>query len=179
LDFKIEIEKDIFLTNFKKTDDFSEFDCGDKDINEFLKEDSIRHIVEDLARIYVVKDNNNKILAFASLSTSILEVGDSPDTKEDKGYNLLPAILLGRLGVDKKFLTKRYGIKLIDFCVGLAVGLKEYIGVRYIILDAYPDKVKYYRKNGFVTETKNEDIKKCIKKQRRGGKQCIPMYFRL
>ncbi len=178
--FNIEIEKEIFLTDFDKTDDFSSFDCGDKDINEFLKDDSIRHVEEDLARIYVVKDTDNKVMAFASLSTSILKIGDSPDIREDKGYGLLPAILLGRLGVDKKFLTKRYGIKLIDFCVALATNLKEYVGVRYIVLDAYPDKVDYYRKNGFETEVKETKIKE-NKRLQKGGKKCrnIPMYFRL
>jgi len=57
-DVILEVCNGIVIAKLAPMDDFSSFDCGDKDINEFLKDDALDHIEKDLAVVYVIKDEN-------------------------------------------------------------------------------------------------------------------------
>jgi hypothetical protein len=105
---------------------------------------------------------------------------------EDAPYPQVPALLLGRLGVDKDARcdddgNKNYhGYTLIDACIRMASALKKIVGCRYIRVDAYPDMVDYYRKKGFETEVPDKEIQENVEKKMRGeDHRNILMYFRL
>lgn len=178
----LEVKKGVVITRLSPLNDFSSFDCGDTDINEFLKDDALPHIEKDLAVVYIIKDENNKVLAYSTLSMSTIKLkhrGDVP-------YPQVPAILLGRLGVNKESKfdddgnKNYYGYELIDFCTLTAFNLKNEVGCCYLIVDSYPDMVEYYTKKGFETEKSEKDIRKNKEKKERERKfRNIPMYFKL
>ena len=63
-----------------------------------------------------------------------------------------PALLLGRMGLDKLFKKKGIGQDLIDHTVNLALELKEKIGCKFVILEV--DKIRsnlirFYEDYGF------------------------------
>jgi len=59
-----EVKPGIFFSRLKRDDDSSDFDCGHKDTNEFLKDDAIEYQNESLATTYVLKDDSNKVIGF-------------------------------------------------------------------------------------------------------------------
>ena len=56
---------DLNFDSLKETHDLSVFDCGDSDINEFLKIDAINYQKEQMANTYVFH-LENKVIAFSN-----------------------------------------------------------------------------------------------------------------
>jgi GNAT superfamily N-acetyltransferase len=54
--------------------------------------------------------------------------------------------------VHNSFQRRGIGGELLKYTVGLAIRLNEELGIgcRFITVDAYPDSVPWYEKNGFV-----------------------------
>ena len=94
---------------FKEIDEniiIDKFDCGNEDINYFLKNLALNNQERKLSRAYafVLKDSK-EIIAFFTLSASQLNTGDARIFGLDK----LPIVLLGRLGVDINYKGKNFG----------------------------------------------------------------------
>lgn len=77
-------------------------------------------------------------------------------------YHSLPALKVGRLCVDDRFLRRGIGTLMLAFAVKVAHHIfNEYAGCRFIVLDAKrnskSDLVHFYKKLGFLAlkERKN------------------------
>ncbi len=146
---KIRIEKlsedNINLTN--------SFDCGDDDLNEFLKDDALNYMKEKIAVTYLCF-YENKLAGYYSLSNDAIEIKGKAKKileKLKKRQRTYPAVKIGRLGIDRRFVRKGVGTKIIDVVVGVAMVHSKEVGCRYISVDAYnqPDVIAFYQKNGF------------------------------
>lgn len=81
-------------------------------------------------------------------------IAEIPRSKQMRSY---PAVLIGRLGVNKDFrnLTgeeKSVGDQLMDFIKSWFIDKGNKTGCRFIVVDAYNTvaPLKYYRRNGFT-----------------------------
>jgi GNAT superfamily N-acetyltransferase len=71
----------------------------------------------------------------------------------------VPAILIGRLAVDKKFKGQGYGAKTLAEALQKAKSVSREIGIKLIIVDALNEGAKnFYKKFGF-DEFDNEPMK--------------------
>ena len=81
-------EKKISLENFSfeplsKEINLESFDCGDPDINEFLRKDSLVYQAERISSTYVFLERNDRsIVAFFSISNNCLK-----DERETQNFN--------------------------------------------------------------------------------------------
>ncbi|MBI5159516.1 hypothetical protein HY992_05335 [Candidatus Micrarchaeota archaeon] len=76
-----------------------------------------------------------------------------------KHYPQYPAIKLARFGRDKKYEKQGVGKNvIIPWVVGYMKSL-EHVAIRFITVDAYPNRVKYYEDLGFVPN-QHEDYKR-------------------
>jgi len=81
------------------------------------------------------------------LLNSSLSIADLGEDEEVRGVRVpYPALLLGRLAVDKRLRGKGIGASLCRFAVGLAVEVSNTIGCRYVALHTLPDRVSFYTK---------------------------------
>jgi hypothetical protein len=141
----------------------SDFNCGDQDLNEFLKVDSFNYKEKKLANTTLVI-YQEKVIGFFSLCTDAIKL--DPDEKEE--YNIknkpiseYPSVKIARLGVDINFQKKGVGSILIKLAIGLIRDrLNEHIGCRFITVDAYPDKISFYEKYNFVRNQHQKYTKK-------------------
>jgi predicted N-acetyltransferase YhbS len=62
----------------------------------------------------------------------------------------LPLVLLARLAVDRRFAGKGLGHALISEAFRITLRVANEVGCRYIITDAYPHRIEWYAKYGFV-----------------------------
>ena len=62
----------------------------------------------------------------------------------------LPLILLARLAVDKRFSGRGLGHAMIAEALKITLRVADEVGCRCIITDAYPDKVGWYARYGFL-----------------------------
>jgi GNAT superfamily N-acetyltransferase len=148
-----------------------DFDCGNKDLNEFLIEDAKDHIKELMATTYLF-EYKNETVAFFSLSNDRLchedKIASNSGLKkvknllpEQKRYKSLPAVKIGRLGVHKNYKGMGIGTQMLLFLkYWFTHGNKT--GCRFLTIDAYNENhiVLFYKKNGFeVLSAKDEKEK--------------------
>jgi hypothetical protein len=154
------------------------FDCGDSDLNDFFKNDVINYTGQLLGKSYCFTLDENPltiICAFTvsndSIKTTFLPnsrkkkvTKEIPRQKQMKSY---PAVLIGRLGVNKNFRKieneqKRLGEQLMDFIKAWFVDKNNKTGCRFIVVDSYNKErpLKYYTKNGFVELFSTEEQEK-------------------
>jgi len=138
------------------------FDCAHKDLNEFFEKDAINYSAELLGKTYCFtldKDPQLIVAAFTvsndSIKTTHLTSGPKtrvtkniPRVKTMRSY---PAVLIGRLGVNKQISRKGIGCEVMDFIKAWFIDGKNKTGCRYVVVDAYNEKmpIDFYTKNGF------------------------------
>ncbi len=141
-----------------KYHDVSNFDCEDSDINEFLKKDALGYQENKVATttIFIHKD---EIIGFFSAAADSLKLRLSEKEEsrlEHKPIHEFPAIKIARLGRDKKYGKQLVGSNILKWAIGYIVNCSEMVAVRFVTVDAYPDKVAWYEKFRFK---RNDDSK--------------------
>ena len=141
------------------------FDCGDADLNEFLKIDSFVYQEKKLASTVLVVEKE-MVVGFFSLSCDAIKLMN--DEKEDcwipskKPVKEYPAVKIARLAVDKNRQSKHLGTHCVQIAIGLIRDrLSEFIGCRFITVDSYHERVDWYSRFKFVinehSKYKNKD----------------------
>jgi GNAT superfamily N-acetyltransferase len=153
------------------------FDCGHDDLNEFFAKDAINYSDQLLGKTYCFTlDKEPKVIVAAftvsndSIKTTHLTSGPKarvqkkiPRVKTLRSY---PAVLIGRLGVNKFFSGKGLGGEVMDFIKAWFIDGQNKTGCRYIVVDAYNEvkPIGFYKKNGlellFSTEEQERDYLK-------------------
>jgi len=137
------------------------FDCDDEEINDFFLNDAILHKKELLAESYVYEYKGSP-LALLSIQNDSVHFADH-EAKERKKfgkklflhfrkrYNSIPAVKLGRIGVQKGYKKNGVGSNLLTYCKKLFI-TDNRTGCRIITVDAYnkDEIIRFYKKNGFV-----------------------------
>lgn len=128
--------------------DLSNFDCGHRDITEFLLEDS-RDQMEHNMNVTHLCMYNSTVAAYFTLCADSIKVKKLEDEHKEEldrldiQYKYLPALKLCRLGVDEKFQGNRIGPNLVETVIQNAMRLSEKIGLRFVSVDAYYHSSKW------------------------------------
>ena len=88
-------------------DQLKDFDCGNDDLNVYLKCFAYQNDKNGIGKTFVLFDNN-QLVGFMTLCSASINFEEAP-----RGLNLpkypIPAIKIARLAVDKRFQGKGYG----------------------------------------------------------------------
>lgn len=139
---------------FLETRKVQTFDCGEKDLNDFLNTEEVtRYETEGLGRTYLVYYQGNLVayftVSFDSLRTEYLETVKSFSKLGEMHLEALPAVKIGRLAVDRNYHNMGIGRLLTKYIAGMALELGGRMGVRLLILQAKPGSISFYEKFGF------------------------------
>jgi GNAT superfamily N-acetyltransferase len=144
----------VTIRRLEESDEVEGFDCGDEPLNNYLK----RHAWTNQEKVsigvtYVAVDESapRTVLGYFTLATSSVPRERFPK-KFVRGlppYDL-PLILLARLAVDIRFSGRGLGHAMIAEVLRITLRVADEVGCRCIITDAYPDKVGWYARYGFV-----------------------------
>jgi GNAT superfamily N-acetyltransferase len=144
----------VTIRRLEEFDEVTNFDCVDEPLNNYLK----RHAWTNQQKVsigvtYVAIDESalRVVLGYFTLATSSIACERFPK-KFVRGlppYDL-PLILLARLAVDKRFSGRGLGNALISESLKITLRVADEVGCRCILTDAYPDKVGWYARYGFV-----------------------------
>jgi GNAT superfamily N-acetyltransferase len=133
--------------------DRSLFDCGNSSLNQYLLQHAGQDSRRRLAAVYVLLDGQeSRIAGYCTLSASIIELTDLPENEVRKlpRYPWLPACLLGRLAIDRKFQGQGLGGLLLLEALELVVELSARIGILTVTVEAIDDDaVAFYQHYGF------------------------------
>ncbi|MEO7032939.1 MAG: GNAT family N-acetyltransferase [Polyangiaceae bacterium] len=144
----------IRLGTFDAAGDWSGFDSGDQDLNEFIRDDAVRLIARDVSRVYVAYEDERPAGYIALLAdTVILKTGERKhlDLKH-RDSKAVPAVKVGRLAIDRETRTRIRGAgqTLMWLAFHHASLVRSRLGCRLLTVDAYKDSVSFYAQLGFV-----------------------------
>lgn len=142
------------MQQLTKDHDRNSFDCGNIDLNNFLRKSARQAAEKNLSRTFVLTDGeSNTIYGFVSITPCFVNVDDVPE-KQRKKYppqHGLPAIRLARLAVDLKYRDKGYGELLLTEAMSITARIADSAGGIGLFVDAKDDQARaFYEKYGFV-----------------------------
>ena len=140
------------------TDDLKplSFDCGDKDLNEFLLSDAMAYQKGLIAVTYLVRINDETV-GYFSLTNDKISVKESSKSvwrriksnfHHSKHRGDYPAVKIGRLAVGQKYQGYDIGTKLLDF-IKYSFIHRNRTGCAFITVDALRTALPFYAKNNF------------------------------
>lgn len=146
-------------------DQVATFNCGDDDLNDFLRSDASKYQQENLSQTNLAV-LDEELVGYITLLTDSIVLKTNEKRKllgllrsDHASIVAFPALKIGRLGVQKELRENGIGSALLEYAVGVARRLNTALGVgcRFITLDAYPSAMEFYTKFGFVLNKNYED----------------------
>lgn len=170
---------DFYIEPISEQNDIKNFSMGSQEfqpLKSFLQNQALDFQHSLIAQSYVVvaeKDRNKdvrKAVGYITLTCSEIDLQDCYDIEDCPNanrYEVLPAIKIARLAVDKNYRydenrKENYGIgkMLMQFAVLLSLDvISAQIGCRFLITDAKDDAISFYERCGFTLLDTEENKK--------------------
>ncbi|HWK70766.1 MAG TPA: GNAT family N-acetyltransferase [Burkholderiaceae bacterium] len=130
------------------------FDCGEAELNEFLQTKAAKHQTQRMSRTFVLIDDAAPadVIGYYTLSNcQIAREAVSANDARQLPLHPVPAILLGRLAVDRRAHGSGLGLLLLMDSIKRCVLVGQQTGVFALVVDAKHDKAKsFYIRYGFT-----------------------------
>lgn len=142
------------IVKFNKSYNYLNFDCGIDKLNKYLINYAAQDIKRHLASVFIAiinTDNSQTVVGYYTLSSNYIDINklDKDYTKKLPYYPYLPAVLIGRLAVDKARQGNKIGEHLL--MDALRRVLTSEIAAFAVIVDAKNDKaINFYKNYGFI-----------------------------
>ncbi len=133
----------------------ADFSCGNPSLDRYLKEQAGQDLRRGCAMPFVLvsERGNTSILGYYTLSSYGVDIGELPVgvAKKLPRYPLVPATLLGRLAVDRRFQGQGIGEFLLLDALHRALTQSAEIAAAAVVVDAIDARAaKFYNHFGFV-----------------------------
>src|SRR5690606_31688869 len=131
----------------------NDFDCGQAQLNHYLKTQASQDVKKKLAICYILVETNlTGIIGFYTLSTNSISRNHFPEDIQKKlPYPKIPTILLGRLAIDVNHQGKGMGKILLVDALKRCFESTNAIGSFAIVVDPIDAQAeKFYEKYGFI-----------------------------
>ena len=129
------------------------FDCGDDEVNRFLREQALQDHEKDMSRTMVLIDDEadqTRIIGYHTLAMRQVRQEDIPKDKP-KIKRSIPVVLLGQLGVDIAFHGRGLGELLLMDAQARVDEISRRTGIRAMMLDARNERLaSWYEQHDFV-----------------------------
>lgn len=129
------------------------FSCGVEALDRYLRRQATQDVKKRVAVSFVLTPDGTTIAGFYTLSQYTVQLDVVPEEMARKlpKYPLVPATLLGRLGVSVKFRAQRLGERLLMDALHRSFRGSRQLASAAVIVDAKDDAaVASYRKYGFL-----------------------------
>ena len=161
------LTKDIIEKSF-------DFDCEHPDLNDFFRHDCIDYSNQLLGKTYcfLLDEDPRCIVCAFTVSNDSIKTNLLPNNRKKKvnkqiprakHFKSYPAVLIGRLGVNKAFKCQGVGKELMNFIKSWFIDSYNKTGCRFVVVDSYnePKPIKYYKSNGFefMFSTEEQEMK--------------------
>lgn len=176
------IKENYTFEKLSKEYNLNEFDCGDDDLNDFLKNDATiqQNNYLNITKLIIY---NNKVIGFFSLLTDTIELKNLVPNqknlyKKEIPYRKIPSLKIGRLALSKEYINKGIGSHVfINIILNIIKISQEYAGLRFITVDGYVKSYNFYLKHNFTHLKRHEkDIKNIEQLKIKNPTKTINMY---
>jgi GNAT superfamily N-acetyltransferase len=131
--------------------DFSDFDCGESFLNDWLRYRATKN-ESRFSRTYVVC-TGKQVVAYFCISAGAIERAAVPGKVRRNAPDTIPISVIGRLAVDKKYAGKGLGTDLLSDALRRIAVASQSIGIGAVLVHAKNDAAKrFYLKNAEFIE---------------------------
>jgi len=125
------------------------FDCGNPDLNNWLRKRAPTNQGEGASRAYVVTDGQ-RIVGYYALAAGGINVAAAPGRFRRNMPNPIPVALLGRMAVDRSYQGKGLGRAMFRDGAKRIIHAADTLGIRGLIVHAISEEAKaFYLALGF------------------------------
>lgn len=134
----------------------AQFDCGVPALNDYLVRQALYDQRSEKTRTYVIVERGSVIGYFSLAAASIEQADATTRLAMGQGAQAIPAILLGRLAVDRSAQGRGLGEALLVEAVTRAASAADTIGARAVLVHAASAEAgAFYTKYGFEPSPTN------------------------
>ncbi|MEP0770540.1 GNAT family N-acetyltransferase [Coleofasciculus sp. FACHB-SPT36] len=130
------------------------FNSGEPELDKYLKQYAKKNDESGIAKTFVAlpEDETGVIAGYYSCSMSVIDPQGIPTDLRNKLPSYpTPAMLIGKLAVDKSMQGTGLGKKLLRHAFENAIDISQKVGVYAVRVDALHEQAKeYYKKRGFL-----------------------------
>ncbi len=131
------------------------FVSGEVELDDWLTRSAARNQFAGFSRTYVTTDDR-RVVGFHAVSAFSVLRADATGRARRQGPRQIPAILLGRLAVDRVAQGQGLGAGLLRHAMELTVAASETIGVRMLVVTAlHPTAAGFYEHFGLEASPTN------------------------
>lgn len=161
-------KENIQLRRLGEIDVVNHFDCGDEDLNDFIRTDAPLYFKVRLATSYVLEDKETgRTIGYFSLAHDRISLTDFPSNSaynrfrkqffaQGKMFKSYPALKICRLATDKECRGEGIGAMIVNMIIA-SYRNDNKAGCRFITVDAYADALPFYYKQGFCPLSKEDE----------------------
>jgi len=134
-----------------KRHDRAGFDSGDAGLDEWLRRYAGQNRQRDTSATWVIADTSSRVVGYASLSMAAVDRSAAPAALAKQAPEMVPALLLGRLAVDRRGAGRGVGRALVAHVLATAVRLNESAACRAVVVTAlHAEARRWWEGLGFV-----------------------------
>ncbi|HEX4033729.1 MAG TPA: GNAT family N-acetyltransferase [Solirubrobacteraceae bacterium] len=112
------------------------FDSGEAVLDEWLRRYAGQNRRRDTAATWVVTDASHAVVAYATVAMTAIDRSSAPPTLAHQAPDPIPALLIGRLAVDKQHSGLGVGTALVAHILATAVELNTKAACRAVVVNA-------------------------------------------
>ena len=116
--------------------DREQFDSGEPVLDEWLRRYAGQNRRRDTAATWVIADADDVVVAYASVAMTGIDRSAAPEVLAKGAPDPVPALLLGRLAVDRRHTSLGVGTALVAHVLATAVELNEKAACRTVVVTA-------------------------------------------
>jgi GNAT superfamily N-acetyltransferase len=130
-----------------KSHDRAAFSCGVEALDRYLKHQARQDARNHVAVPFVARyDNSTRIIGYYTLSAFTIEATERAAKliKHLPRYEQLPAVLIGRLAVDRDFAGQGFGTLLLMDALHRSLEQSQHMGAMAVVVDAKDDQARSF-----------------------------------
>jgi GNAT superfamily N-acetyltransferase len=125
------------------------FDCGVPALDAWLEQRARPNEAAGASRTFVATQGD-RVVGYYSLAAASIMHNQATSKARRNMPDTVPAVLIGRLALDKAWRGRGHGVSLLQDAVLRIVGAAETVGVRAILVHAMSEDAKtFYEHFGF------------------------------
>ena len=130
--------------------DRSSFDSGEPALDDWLRRYAGQNRRRDTAATWVIATSEDHVVAYASLAMTAIDRSAAPAPIAKQASDPVPALLLGRLAVDRHHAGLGIGTTLVAHVLATAVELNAKAACRAVVVTAlHPRARTWWERLGF------------------------------
>jgi len=129
---------------------FSNFDCGESSLNQWLHRRALLNQQSGASATYVVATTAGVVVGYYCLAAGSVALSSVPKNLKRNTPDPVPVTVLGRLAVDVNAQNKGIGRGMVRDAVLRTTQAADIIGIRAILVHALPSAKSFYLNCGFA-----------------------------